>query len=537
MDLTPYEGRWVALIDGQVAGVGHTAVAAEHMARHNRPRERITLQFVESPAAEPLLLPPLLAQLRPIFNKLDTPVYLVGGSVRDALLGRDCHDLDFVVPENAVKLTYRVADALGVPAYVLDRERDTGRVVLADTTLDFARFRGADLTADLQDRDFTINAIALPAAASTRRSLIDPTNGLADLEARQLRLTHDEALQDDPVRTLRALRQVIAFDLTLDEDTAVAITQAAPLIHTTSPERIRDELLKLLRTAVPAKALHLLQQHGLLAQVLPEIAALADLAQSPPHHEPVLAHTISVLRWLVQVEKAIQPESETADPPLTLLQQKLAPYTAPLAEHLARSVDGGVSGLDLLRWSAVFHDVGKAETRTEENGRIRFLGHDKVGASIAARRLRRLAFSNEAINHIKQTVTGHMRPLWLVENQGDKPSRRAVYRFFRDIKTAGLDVALLALADHLATYDGPGDEQQWHNLVGLVAALCDFFFQQYTEVVAPPPLLDGRQLMTALQLEPGPEIGRLLRLLEEAQAVGDITTPEEALLFAQRSRQ
>jgi len=160
-----------------------------------------------------------------------------------------------------------------------------------------------------------------------------------------------------------------------------------------------------------------------------------------------------------------------------------------------------------------------------------------VGAAVASRRLRQLAFSNEAIGHVKQIVTGHMRPLWLVENQGGRPTRRAVYRYFRDIKTAGLDVALLALADHLATYDGVGDDEQWGNLVGLVAALFDYYFHQYKEVVAPPPLLDGHQLITALHLEPGPEVGRLLRLIEEAQAAGKITTAEEAILFAQRSVQ
>jgi putative nucleotidyltransferase with HDIG domain len=279
-----------------------------------------------------------------------------------------------------------------------------------------------------------------------------------------------------------------------------------------------------------------MHQYGLLPQLLPEIASLADIAQSPPHHEPVLAHTISVLRWLEQVEKVLVQEAAATNSPLRLIQEKLRPHIPAVTAHLARLVDGGPSGLDLLRLSALFHDAGKGETQSEENGRIRFLGHDKVGAAIAGRRLRQLAFSNEAVNHVKQTVTGHMRPLWLVENQGGKPTRRAVYRYFRDIKTAGLDVALLSLADHLATYNGPGNEEQWSNLLNLTAALFDYFFQRYTEVVAPPPLLDGRQLMAALNLEPGPEIGRLLRLIEEAQAAGDITTAKEAILFAQRSR-
>jgi hypothetical protein len=154
---------------------------------------------------------------------------------------------------------------------------------------------------------------------------------------------------------------------------------------------------------------------------------------------------------------------------------------------------------------------------------------------VASHRLQQLAFSNEAVSHVKQIVTGHMRPLWLVENQGSQPTRRAVYRYFRDIKTAGLDVALLSLADHLATYAGAGDDEQWPNLVSLVAALFDYYFHQYNEVVAPLPFLDGHQLMSALHLEPGPEVGRLLRLIEEAQAAGKITTAKEAILLARRS--
>jgi putative nucleotidyltransferase with HDIG domain len=447
------------------------------------------------------------------------------------------HDLDFVVPENGVQITFRVADALGVPAYVLDKERDTGRVVLAEMTLDFARFRGADLTADLQDRDFTINSIALPAAAQTSSSLIDPTGGLSDMAARQIRLTHAGALQDDPVRALRAVRQALSFDFVLTAETAAAISEAVPLLAAISPERVRDELVKLLETTVPHEALQQMQQLGLLPEVLPEIAKLAEVAQSPPHHEPVLAHTISVLRWLVQVEKAILPETETADPSFRIVQDRLAPFATVLSKHLARQVDGGISGRTLLRLGALFHDAGKGETAMEEGGRIRFLGHDKVGAAVASRRLRQLAFSKAATGHVKQIVTGHMRPLWLVENQGSRPTRRAVYRYFRDIKTAGLDVALLAVADHLATYAGAGDEEQWSNLVSLVAALFDYYFHQYKEVVAPPPLLDGNQLISALHLEPGPEIGRLLRLIEEAQAAGKVTTAEEAILLAQGSVQ
>ena len=152
MDLSLYAGRWVALVNDQVAGVGHAPEEAISLARRNRPKERFVLRFVEQPGGGPLTLSPLLERIRPFLLQQSQPVYLVGGAVRDALLGRASNDLDFVVPDRAIRFAFKMADYLGVPAYVLDRERDTGRVVLKDdkTTLDFARFRGDTLEADLE---------------------------------------------------------------------------------------------------------------------------------------------------------------------------------------------------------------------------------------------------------------------------------------------------------------------------------------------------------------------------------------------------
>ncbi|MCA9961859.1 MAG: HDIG domain-containing protein, partial [Anaerolineales bacterium] len=395
-----------------------------------------------------------------------------------------------------------------------------------------------DLLADLQERDFTINAIALPITADKEHELIDPTGGQADLQAGLVRMVHEQSLAHDPVRVLRALRLTGQLGFALTPETAVTITTVAPQLATVSVERIRDELLKILATAVPHHLVQQMQELGILPVVLPVVAALDGITQSPPHWQDVLAHTINVLAWLVQVETAVLAGAETAVPALSTLPELFSPYRAQLNEHFERTVEGMVNGRVLLYLSALFHDVGKRDTQTvAANGQIHFYGHDKVGARITSKALHQLTLSNKASSHVANVVEGHMRPLLLVQSQGNAPTRRAIYRFFRDIQSAGLDVGLLALADHLATYDGAGDAKLWETLVQLVTTLYQTYFEQHRETVAPVPLLSGHDLIQLLQLKPGPEIGRLLRLLEEAQAAGEVATREEAIQFIQQSRQ
>ena len=501
----------------------------------------------------------VLATLRPLWAGMRHPVYLVGGAVRDLLLNRESHDLDFVVPAQAIKTAFKTADFLGLPAYILDHERDTGRVVMPDgRTLDFARFRGADLEADLRDRDFTINAIALlitagdsPLSAgesgappntlsigTLSSALIDPCDGQRDLEQRLIRQTHAAAITQDAVRALRAARLAADLQFSLHPATAVAMTAAAVQLATVSVERVRDELVRLLTGQRPAVGLQLLTETGITAAVLPEIAALDEVGQGAPHHEAVGAHTRRVLHWLTRVEAAVVAQQPADLPALRLAQGELVTFAGPLRAYLHQPVDGGLTNQAALRLAALFHDVGKAETQTiEGDGRIRFLGHDAVGAQLAGQRLRQLRLSNELVQAVTQIVAGHMRPLLLMP--AAEPSRRAAYRFFRAFGDNGIAIGLLALADHLATYDappadGPPDDATWARLLAVVATLYAFYFDSYEEVVRPVPLLDGHTLMTALNLKAGPEVGRLLGLIEEAQAAGLVHTAEEAVALARQ---
>ena len=482
----------------------------------------------------------LLERLRPLLAARETPVYGVGGAVRDALLGRQAYDLDFVVASEAIALAFAVGDALRSAAFVLDRERDVGRVVAgSNVVLDFARFRGPDLIADLRARDFTINAMAVEVGSDrgpdrwpAEGAIIDPCGGVADLQARRLRLTHAGAMDDDPLRALRAVRLAWQLGLTIEREAADAARRAGPHLKEMSAERVRDELLKLLRGPAPHQALRQLDALGLLAVTVPEAAALRDVAQSAPHHEAVLAHTSSVLARLLQVEQVIGGQREAAPEALV---ETLQAYDGALAAHLARAVDGMLDGRAALRLGALFHDVGKAATAHEDGeGRIRFLGHEKEGARLASRRLRDLRLSNEAVGYVRAIVAGHMRPLHLAQSlrEQGRVSRRAVFRYFRDTGEAGLDIALLSLADHLATYDGEGPRARWRAMLVVVQQLFDHYFERYEETVAPPPLLDGADLMAALNLAPGPDIGRLLRRIVEAQATGEVNSKEEALALA-----
>lgn len=479
---------------------------------------------------------PLLDRLR--YSLLDEaqPVYLVGGTVRDAVMGRPVHDVDLAVAAGAIPLTFRLARVLGASAFALDGERDVGRILVKDEriTLDIARFRGPDLEADLLGRDFTINAMALPAAGQSVEEIIDLHGGLSDLQAGVIRAIHPRSIDDDPIRGLRAARFAAQFGFRMTDETAAAARDVAQrLLDQTSAERLRDELSRMLTCGAPHHAITLLHHLGLLPVVLPSVAALDGVAQSPPHHEDVLQHTLSVLRYLAQVEALLDGATNDANW-ATAIDGLLSPFRTGLQEHLAGEVDGGFEGRLLLLWAGLLHDVGKRDTQTVDvAGRIRFLNHDEVGAHMATRILHDLSFSNEAVRRVKTIVAGHMRPLYLAAER-HLPSRRIIYRYFRSLRGAGLDVGLLAIADHLATYDGIGDEEEWSTLMAVIAALFGTYFDDHDQTVAPARLLDGGSIMALLDAPPGHEIGRLLRLLEEAQAAGEITTREEAVAFIRR---
>ncbi|HET92106.1 MAG TPA: HD domain-containing protein [Chloroflexi bacterium] len=469
-------------------------------------------------------------------------VWLVGGAVRDALLDRPVHDWDFAVDRDGLGLARAVADALGGAYFPLDAERETGRAILkaADGSrveLDFALLRGPDLEADLVARDFTINALAL----DQTNSLVDSTGGLADLEARRIRATSGRTFRDDPVRLLRAVRGEAALGFEIEPQTEAWLRRDAALLTEPSVERVRDEFVRTLM--LPDAALHVqrIDDLGLLAHFLPEIESLKQTTQSWPHRFDVWRHTLHILDALEGVVTAatgqeVTPRPLTDPPPAAWgdVARVLGQFAGDIETHLAVEVSGGRDRWVVLKLAALLHDIGKPSTwsQDEDDGRIHFYNHDLVGAPIAAQRLQELRFSREEVERVRVMVGQHLRPAHLA--RADTITRRAVYRYFRATGCAGVDVVLLSLADHLSTWGPNLQEERWSRRLHAAETLLTHCFEQYEETVEPPALVTGHDLIEALGLGSGPQIGQLLETIREAQAAGEVRTQEEALALAQR---
>jgi len=533
---SPYAGRWVARIRGRIVAQGGTPEQALYAAQKSRHKEKPEIIYMPVPFS----LSPLIDRVRDVLPHQE--IYLVGGAVRDILLNRLSQDFDFAVPSNGISLARRVANALKADFMVLDDERDTARVIVAEsessrTFMDFATYRnGTTLEADLRARDFTINAIAYDLRAQT---LIDPLNGTTDLRAKTIRACSSTSLTDDPVRILRAIRQAAAFKFKIELETRKAMKEAASLLPKVSPERQRDELFKILEGPKPDASMRALEMLGVFPYLLPELPAMKGVNQSPPHIYDVWEHTLSVLGYLEGIISALRVgySAEATNDMLTgLLTLRLGRYREQLAAHFAESLNTDRSVRAVLFFSALYHDVEKPATKSvDEVGRIRFFDHDVKGAEVAANRGRTFNLSNDEVERIKKIILHHMRFHFFTSRlEGDKkePSRKAIYHFFHDSGEAGVDLVLLGLADLCGTRGHTLTQESWTAALDVARILLENYWEKPEETVAPPRLLDGNDLMRELNLEPGRVIGQLLEAIREGQAIGRIETREQALDFA-----
>ncbi len=535
-DPSPYAGRWIAKVQGQIVAHGGTPKQARLAARLNRHKERPEISFM--PPAFPLRFPPLLDRILP--HLAGAEVYLAGGAVRDALLGRESHDFDFAVRERAIDVARQVAKAIHADFYVLDEGFDAARVIVKPTTgprdvLDFAAFRGEDVDSDLAGRDFTINAIAFDPRTGT---LLDPLGGGTDLRAKLIRACSDSAIRDDPIRILRAVRQAAALGFKIETETRESLKRASSLLPNVSPERQRDELFRILDGPAPEAALRALDMLGTMPFFLPELTSMKGVVQSPPHVYDVWAHTLAVIRHLAGVLETLGPDSEAvrnSEVFSGLLALRLGRYRQRIQDHFSRTVTPDRSLRSLLFFAALYHDAAKPATRSvDEMGQIRFFGHETEGASVAAERASRYNLSNDEASRIASIVGNHMRFNACVadmQREKEPPSRRAIYRFFRAAGDAGLDLVVLGLADQWGTREHTLDQESWNAALEVARILLENYLERPQESVEPPRLLDGNDIMREYGIQPGRTVGELLEAIREAQATGQVIDRETALRF------
>jgi poly(A) polymerase len=474
----------------------------------------------------------LLATVSNLLTEQDIKSYLVGGFVRDVLLRRDTADIDIALAADAAEIAPKVADALGGKFILLDKANRVGRVVVVDKKapsrgrweLDFSTFQGS-IEQDLGRRDFTIDSIAVDLEELTRDdvTLIDPFDGWADLQNGVIRTVSETAFQSDAARLLRAVRLAAELGFSLDSQTEVLIQRHCHLIADVAGERLREELLRLLAVPESQRLLPYLDDLGLVTAIFPELAEAKGVEQPKEHFWDVFDHSIQTV---IAVDFLLHQGTwkYASDEVLTI-----APWSEALAQHFAREVGSGSTRRSLLKLAALLHDVAKPQTKAiGEDGRTHFLGHDKLGAAMAVDILERLRFSRQEVKLVEIMVRYHLRPGQM--SQGELPTHRAIYRYFRDTEDAGVDTLFLGLADHLATRGPRLNLAGWQEHAQMV----EYVLAQHLEqqrLVVPAKLVDGHDLIHIFGLSPGPKIGEVLEAVREAQASSEVTTREEALAY------
>jgi putative nucleotidyltransferase with HDIG domain len=401
--------------------------------------------------------------------------------------------------------------------------------------MDFSAYQGSDLIGDLRGRDFTINAMAVD--VHQLQTLVDPMRGAADLVSRRLRACSPGSFIDDPVRILRAVRFSVELGLNIVPETLQQMREATTYLTRISPERLRDELFRILANPHPGTSIRILDKLNTFEYFLPEVCMLKEVQQSQPHVMDAWNHTLDILNRLENLLDVLRPgyTPDKADNlVMGLVIMQLGRYRQQLAEHLSNALNPDRPHRGLIFLAGLYHDVGKKKTQTVDADRkIRFIGHDQIGSKMVAKRGQALKLSNLEIERLGTIVSHHMRPS-LLSHLEESLSRKAVYHFFKDTGAAGVDICILSLADMLATYGPTLPQDRWIRHLEVVRSLLGAWWEDKEERVFPTTMINGNELMEALELSPGPQVGYLLEAIHEAQINHEIHDQTEAICLARR---
>ncbi len=463
---------------------------------------------------------PVLIDIQKLAKRKRIKVYLVGGCLRDHIIGRPLSDFDFAVSCGALKLAEALADEIRGAYIVLDEDRGCARVAKKVKgqlwTYDFAEFRAATLEEDLALRDFTINTLTLDLndirpGMDLNAAIRDFKSALKDIRAGVIRRVSARSFRDDPLRMMRAFGLQANLGFEIEPRTLEQIAREKDSIRDVSYERIREELFKVLESEKTAAILRSMDKHELLDRVIPQVSVMYNCKQGGYHHLDVWEHSLEVVHQLDLIL------SDETDPEIV--------------KYLDAVIGGGHSRRSLMKLAALFHDIGKPDTRQKKGERLSFHGHENVGRYIVKGISKMLRISTRERHLLEDMVQMHLRPGYLSNYK--TPSERMVYRYFRDAGDEVISILLLSLADQRSTR-GPltTEADQAHH-----ETICRQLIERYLEQKRQKPyvpLVNGRDIMKALKTEGSPLIGQILDEIQEQHVLGKIKSKAQALELARK---
>lgn len=442
-------------------------------------------------------------------------LYLVGGVLRDLLLGREKEnpDFDFCLKKGAISFGKKLTKKIKAGFVILDKEHGACRLVkrIKDKTytFDFTDFRGKTLTDDLLHRDFTINAIAVELG---KDFLIDPYQGKKDLKRKIIKVVNKKAFSEDPLRILRAFSLACTLDFKIDRETLKLARLERNKLSRVSNERIRDELFKIFDTSSAFNHLVMMDRLKILKIIFPEIEKMRGVSQGPYHHLDVWLHSLETVKQLEGLLEETKNNREIRD-------------------YLNEYISGERKRRALIKLGALLHDIGKPASLRREDGKTKFHGHERVGLEISENIARRLKLSCDEMDSLHKMVLWHLRPGYMADIEELSP--RAIFRYFRDTNREAVSILLLSIADQRATKGRLTSKESRIRHEKIVFALVKEYFKKLKEKKL-PRLINGDDLLGKFKLEPSPLIGKILSEVEELQAIGKIKTKSQALRIAAR---
>ena len=445
----------------------------------------------------PLLYHQIVEVIKP------SAAFLVGGAVRDLLMGIPIHDLDFTLPKDTIRCAKNVADRLNGDYYLLDKERQAGRVLLQDEKnqrlmVDFTTFQGETIEEDLQTRDFTITSMAID--ISHDQQIIDPFQGARDLNDGLIRSTTKKSLQDDPLRSLRAVRMASQLGFFILPDTKTQILDVREFIRQVSPERIRDELFRMLAGPNQAAAFQTLQVLGFYP--------LMFSGEFTSHQQ----NTLQRLEELLSVLRIDHTQDTAANWTLGLFVHRLGRFRKEIQTHFKREPIPGRSIFQLCFLNPLLHSVEIASEKIDPSQR-QYSSFNQD-----------LQLSNQEIDLLEKGI----RAASASRTFNNTPSPLEVYRYFRNFGEAGVEGIFLALAHFLAVEEKSALDSGWPKQLDNARTLLEGWWEKRDQWVDPPSLMNGDDLQAEFDLDPGPKIGNLLEELREAQVQDGIQSRDKA---------